>query len=211
MHWALATSALPARRADKRDARGIRHGSPCPVNSDSLSSSRAFLPALRRGLAAITAAGALAGCSEAPAIPDHLRIVGAEPDRGRALIHAYGCGTCHKIDGIRGARGTVGPPLDNFAQRSVVAGVLPNTPRVLVSWLIDPPAIEPRTAMPAVGLDENQARDIAAYLYTLGSARAQVYPPDPPLELSRNKGPALHTLRRSVAPDGTNPPLSPGP
>jgi mono/diheme cytochrome c family protein len=150
-------------------------------------------------MTAIFVAGALAGCSEAPAVPDHLRIAGAEPDRGRSLIQAYGCGTCHTIDGIRGAYGTVGPPLDRFAQRSVVAGILPNTPRVLVAWLIDPPALEPRTAMPAVGLDESQARDIAAYLYTLGSAGAQVYPPEPPLDLSRGEGPALHTLRRSVA------------
>jgi mono/diheme cytochrome c family protein len=150
-------------------------------------------------LATIAAVGALAACSEAPTIPDYLRIAGAEPERGRALIRSYGCGTCHRIDGVRGARGTVGPPLDDFAQRSIVAGILPNTPRVLVSWLMDPPALEPRTAMPAVGLDESQARDVAAYLYTLGSVGAQVYPPDPPLDLSRGVGPALRTLRRSVA------------
>ncbi len=159
---------------------------------------------------AIAAAGALAACAEAPSIPDHLRIAGAEPARGRALIHSYGCGTCHKIDGVRGARGTVGPPLDNFAQRSIVAGVLPNTPRVLVTWLIDPPALEPRSAMPAVGLDETQARHIAAYLYTLGSAGAQVYPSGPPLDLSRSGTPAIHTLRRAVAPEGLNSPVSPG-
>jgi mono/diheme cytochrome c family protein len=154
---------------------------------------------LGQRLAALVVAGALAGCSDAPAIPDHLRIAGAEPERGRALIHAYGCGTCHRIEGVRGARGTVGPPLDHFAQRSVVAGILPNTPRVLVSWLIDPPALEPRTAMPAVGLDESQARDVAAYLYTLGSAGAQVYPAEPPLDLSRGAGPNLQMLRKSVA------------
>ncbi|HEY7384201.1 MAG TPA: c-type cytochrome [Beijerinckiaceae bacterium] len=148
---------------------------------------------------AIVMIGALAGCSDPPGVPEHLRIVGADPERGRALIRAYGCGTCHSIDGVRGARGTVGPPLNAFAQRSVVAGILPNTPRVLVSWLMDPPALDPRTAMPAMGLDGRQARDVAAYLYTLGAAGAPVYPPDPPLDLSRGSGPDVRTLRRSVA------------
>jgi mono/diheme cytochrome c family protein len=152
-------------------------------------------------------AGPLVACGEAPRIPDHLHITGAEPERGRALIHSYGCGTCHRIDGIRGARGTVGPPLDDFAARSIVAGILPNTPRVLVAWLMDPPAIDPRTAMPSVGLDESEARHIAAYLYTRGAAGAQVYPPDPPLDFSRGGGPDLKTLRRSVS-DGAEPPLS---
>ena len=30
-----------------------------------------------------------------------------------------------------------------------------------------PQSIEPRTAMPALGLSDQQARDVAAYLYTL--------------------------------------------
>jgi mono/diheme cytochrome c family protein len=200
MHWPLAASTLLARSIGA--ASRIRHGSPLPVNSGR--GACAFAPALRRGLAAAAAAAALVGCGE-PAVPDHLRIAGARPERGQALIQAYGCGTCHRIDGVRGARGTVGPPLDRFAQRSLVAGTLPNTPRVLVAWLIDPPAIEPRTAMPAMGLDENEARDIAAYLYTLGAGGAQVYPPDPPLDLSRSEGPPLHTLRTSIAPGGSDP------
>ena len=156
------------------------------------------------------AVAALAACSEAPAVPHHLRIAGAEPERGRALILSYGCGTCHHVDGVRGARGTVGPPLGAFAQRSVVAGILPNTPRVLVSWLMDPPALDPRTAMPSVGLDEAQARDIAAYLYTLGAAGAQVFPGEPALDLSRGGGPALDALRTSVAPAGGGTSAPPG-
>jgi cytochrome c1 len=34
-------------------------------------------------------------------------------------------------------------------------------------WIATPHDVEPKTAMPAVGLDEKQARDVAAYLYTL--------------------------------------------
>jgi cytochrome c1 len=71
------------------------------------------------------------------------------------------------IPGINGADGLVGPPLILFARRTYVAGELPNTPSNLIRWIQDPPAVEPRTAMPALGLSEQQARDVAAYLYTL--------------------------------------------
>jgi mono/diheme cytochrome c family protein len=209
MNLAPETSTLLLRRAVRDGAEGIRHGSWLTVNSDGTGAAHPHLMAIARIVAAF-AVGALTACSDAPDVPDHLRIAGAEPARGRALIRAYGCGTCHRINGVHGARGTVGPSLDRFAQRSVVAGILPNTPRVLVAWLIDPPAIDPRTAMPAMGLDEANARDIAAYLYTLGAAGVQVYPSGgPPLDLSRNEHPDIETLRRSVAPAGPDFPPPP--
>jgi cytochrome c1 len=68
---------------------------------------------------------------------------------------------------VSGAHGRVGPPLTGFARRSFIAGRLPNTPENLVAWVRDPPAIDPATAMPALGLDERAARDVAAYLYEL--------------------------------------------
>jgi cytochrome c1 len=61
----------------------------------------------------------------------------------------------------------VGPPLSHFAHRVVVAGVLPNEPEDLVRWIRDPQAVLPGNAMPDSGLSEAQARDVAAYLYTL--------------------------------------------
>jgi mono/diheme cytochrome c family protein len=134
---------------------------------------------------AVLIATNLAACGDAPKSPAHLHIAGGEPERGRSLIYAYGCGACHAIEGIRGARGTVGPPLKDFAERNLLAGILPNAPRFLIPWLIDPPALAPQTGMPAIGLDEEQARHIAAYLYTLGATRQQVYPPDPPLRPRR--------------------------
>ena len=132
---------------------------------------------------AIWAAVYLAACSDQPRPPDHLQLVGGEPELGRALIGSYGCGTCHTIEGIPGARGRVGPILDDYATRSMLAGIVPNTPPILVAWLMDPPAIAPRTAMPAMGISEAEARHIAAYLYSLGAADAPVYPGGPPLQL----------------------------
>lgn len=90
-----------------------------------------------------------------------------DPDRGRRLVAALQCGACHEVPGIRTARGMVGPPLDGFARRVYLAGKFPNEPEQLVRWLRDPPAMAPLTAMPAVVHDDADARDIAAFLYTL--------------------------------------------
>ena len=42
-----------------------------------------------------------------------------------------------------------------------------NKPDNLVSWIHDPQMVDSATAMPKTGVTERQARDIAAYLYTL--------------------------------------------
>jgi cytochrome c len=92
---------------------------------------------------------------------------GADSDRGARLIVQYGCSNCHTVPGIYQARGRVGPPLDFFSERSYIGGELPNTPETLVHWIMDAPALIPATAMPNLDVDERDARDIAAYLYTL--------------------------------------------
>jgi cytochrome c len=92
---------------------------------------------------------------------------GGDPARGRAAIERYGCGTCHTIPGVRGADALVGPPLSQVASRSYVGGVLTNSPENMIRWVRDPRAVDPLTAMPTLGLTEQDARDIASYLYTL--------------------------------------------
>lgn len=119
--------------------------------------------------AGLVVALALAGCSEAEP-PAHFAIPGADPDRGRALIDAHGCGSCHAVEGVAGADGVVGPPLEDFANRTLIAGSFPNVPRFLVPWVMNPPDLKPDTAMPDLGVSQAEARDIASYLYTLGSA-----------------------------------------
>jgi len=92
---------------------------------------------------------------------------GGNADRGREKIAYYGCTSCHLIPGVRGADGLVGPPLQSIGSRAYVGGVVPNTPQNLIAWIQDPPAIDPQTAMPNVRVSAPDARDIAAYLYTL--------------------------------------------
>jgi cytochrome c len=92
---------------------------------------------------------------------------GGDPNRGRVLVRQYGCGTCHDIPGVPGATGTVGPPLAKVAMRSVLAGHLGNTPANMMRWIRHPQREEPGVVMPEMGVTETDARDLAAYLYTL--------------------------------------------
>jgi cytochrome c1 len=86
---------------------------------------------------------------------------------GAREIARIGCGGCHTIPGITGANGLVGPPLTQIGRRIYLAGLLRNTPDNMALWLREPQRIVPGNAMPNMGLTEQQARDITAYLYTL--------------------------------------------
>jgi len=123
---------------------------------------------MKAGVLAIAAAllgfGAVAGCSTSQQPRAYNVAFPGNPYQGRRLIVSYGCGSCHTIPGIYQARGLVGPPLYFFGRRTMIAGELPNTPPNLVRWLRNPPAVEPGTAMPDLGLTQDQAQDIAAYL-----------------------------------------------
>ena len=81
------------------------------------------------------------------------------------MIH-YGCPTCHVIPGVPGAVGRVGPSLYQLANRSFLAGKLPNTRANLELWISHPQQYEPGTAMPEMGITPGDARQIAAYLKT---------------------------------------------
>jgi cytochrome c1 len=94
-------------------------------------------------------------------------LTGGVPARGQDAIRNYGCGACHSVPGVAGADGTVGPPLDAFSKREYVGGVVMNSPENLILWVQAPQAIDPDSAMPNTGVTHEDARDIAAYLYTL--------------------------------------------
>lgn len=91
----------------------------------------------------------------------------ADTGRGQELFISYGCGTCHTVPGLGRADGNVGPSLHGFARRSFIAGQVANSPDNLVQWIVVPDSIAPGTAMPTIGVSEEDARHIAAFLYTL--------------------------------------------
>ena len=93
-------------------------------------------------------------------------MTGGNPTRAPAAIRRYGCGGCHTIPGIPGGDGQVGGPLADIIHRVYVGGVVTNSPENLVRWIIAPQAFSPRSAMPATGISESEARDVAAYLYS---------------------------------------------
>ena len=96
-----------------------------------------------------------------------MQLTGGDPKQGRTLMRQFGCAGCHTVSGVPGATGLVGPKLDEVGRHVYIAGVVTNTPDNLVRWIVDPKAANPRTAMPRTGINEQQARHVAAYLYSL--------------------------------------------
>ena len=145
---------------------------------------------LAAGLAAATAAGACSSAlpfSRPPEPTPRPPTAGApvvrltpvpglpgNPEAGRRAFLAAGCGGCHTLpgavypDGGGGANGLAGPILSNVVLRPTLAGeTIPMSPETMTRWLLDPAAVKPGTSMPNVGLDEQEARDLTAYLYSL--------------------------------------------
>lgn len=113
------------------------------------------------------AAGATSGCTGGRAVGGYYVSTGGDAQRGKQMIVKFGCGKCHVIPGISSANGVFGPPLNVLARRTFIAGQFPNVPDDLVHWIMSPQSMKPKTAMPDLGLTQQQARDVAAYLYTL--------------------------------------------
>lgn len=121
----------------------------------------------QHALFAIVLLAALAACEPSRSRPPARQVPGGDPDRGRLALATYGCGGCHAIPGVAGAESYVAPPLDRYSRRAFVAGVLSNNAENLARWIQEPLDINPDTAMPDLGVTPEDARDMAAYLYTL--------------------------------------------
>ena len=118
-------------------------------------------------LLAFCAAFAAACDSGKAAASEAEALTGGNVDRGKTAIGKYGCGSCHTIPGIDGAQATVGPPLTGIAVRGYLAGHLTNSPDNMMKWIQHPQRIDPQVVMPEMGVTDQDARDITAYLYTL--------------------------------------------
>ena len=107
-----------------------------------------------------------AGCESSEKLHAE-EITGGSANHGKEVIRRYGCGSCHQIPGISGAQSLVGPSLERIASRVYIAGHLVNEPKVMIAWIQNPQHLRSPTAMPDLGVTDRDARDIAAYLYTL--------------------------------------------
>lgn len=96
------------------------------------------------------------------------RATGGIAARAIPIMTANGCAGCHIITGVPGAQGLVGPRLDaSLASRVYIGGVVSNNPDNMIRWIRSARQVNPRSAMPSTDISEQQARDIAAYLYAL--------------------------------------------
>lgn len=86
-------------------------------------------------------------------------VVAAAPQAGVPAAPAMFTAVCMGCHAVGGRGGVVGPALDGVATRF--------TPERLDTWLRDPQAVKPGTAMPNLGLDEKTRAELTAYLMTL--------------------------------------------
>lgn len=128
-------------------------------------------PQLRTHVASLLVTAFVSGCglgehmSELP-LP-HAGAPEGSVARGRSLLAQYQCGSCHVIPSVEASRGTDGPPLAAFGRRSYIAGHVPNGPDTLAHWIVAPSSLVPGTTMPAMGVSQRDARDMAAFLLAL--------------------------------------------
>jgi cytochrome c len=94
-------------------------------------------------------------------------LTGGEPERGRELCRRYSCGSCHVIPGVSEDPGKLGPTLVRVAERPMLGGQVPNTPDNMKQWIRDPHAMKRGSGMPKLGVNDSDARDLAAFMYTL--------------------------------------------
>ncbi len=121
-----------------------------------------FLFALRALLPLVTL---VAACKPPPDERQHMPQ--ADPAAGLAAIERVGCAACHAIPGLNWPKGALGPSLEKFGDQGMIAGRLPSRPDVLAHFVRAAPELVPGTTMPAMPLNDKEARDVAAYLYTL--------------------------------------------
>ena len=89
-------------------------------------------------------------------------------ERGKQLMAQYACTVCHIVPGTSGQQGRLGPSLAGVASRPAISnGTVRNTPGNLRQFIVNPPALNPQSSMPAIHIPDADAEDITAFLMTL--------------------------------------------
>ncbi|HEV8141478.1 MAG TPA: cytochrome C [Methylomirabilota bacterium] len=104
--------------------------------------------------------GACDGDKRAPRV-----VTDGDRERGRQAVES---GACHRIPGVRSARGIIGPSLKGLAAGPYIVGRMANDASNLVAWIRGPRVLDPQTIMPDLTVSEPDARDIAAFLFAGG-------------------------------------------
>jgi cytochrome c len=89
-------------------------------------------------------------------------------EQGKQVAIRYGCGVCHIIPGLPEATGVLGPSLAGVASRPAISeGVVQNTPANLTQYILKPGSMNPQSRMPPMGLNNEEAEAVTAFLLTL--------------------------------------------
>jgi cytochrome c len=117
---------------------------------------------------------AVTGCQSAPAAssaPASAPVeLSADAQAGKQLFVSKGCVACHRAPNVPEAQGSIGPNLrgvGNASSHPKIAGVIDNNPENMKRWLMNPPTFKPGTAMPSLGLSDDEAARLTAFLETL--------------------------------------------
>jgi mono/diheme cytochrome c family protein len=163
--------AADKKASDEAEAKGV------DVPDDATAKEQAALSAAERELE--QAKAAVASFTSRPKFasvprPDltaTLADVTKISERGKQLYsNKYGCNACHRVGE---AGGIVGPALDRAGFRL--------TPTWVYRWVKYPQAMKPETRMPNLGLSDDDAKAVVAYLSTLRAPK-----PDKPIEKASN-------------------------
>ncbi len=101
--------------------------------------------------------------------------------RGISLVRELGCNGCHTLPGTEGLR-KAGPDLSRIQEKV--------SPAWLVSWIRKPKDYNPRTRMPYFSLTDQEAFDIATYVWRQGgrkTAAGKVPNLDDPARIQKGK------------------------
>ncbi len=92
---------------------------------------------------------------------------GPDTTAGAKLFLTKGCTGCHALNAVKFSRNLLGPNLSNVgARKYIAAGTLRNTDENLARWIHNPQAIKHGVLMLNLGLTDDEARTVAAYLRT---------------------------------------------
>jgi cytochrome c2 len=97
-------------------------------------------------------------------------LAGADPARGRALMDSLGCRACHalaedEVAGQIGANKDIAPNLSHVAEKTDA--------RWIYHWIRNPRGYSHVARMPSLRLSDDEARDVTAYLVTLGERQPE--------------------------------------
>jgi cytochrome c len=113
----------------------------------------------------------LAACRSETVVPAPAAASAAlagDAKRGQQIAAQYSCNVCHIMPGVSGPQGSLGPSLVGLASRPAISNdTVQNTPENLARFIENPPALNPSSTMPAMGIPAQDARDLAAFVLTL--------------------------------------------